>query len=63
VNGDGAVYFDPKDVVEMAKMIDNVLSSNVVRNQLIKKGQIQAAKYSWARMAKQTLEVYNRALK
>lgn len=62
VNGDGAVYFDPKNTIDMAKKIDQVLSNAALRNQLIKKGHIQVAKYSWARMAKQTLEIYNRAL-
>ncbi len=62
VSGEAAIYFDPKNTIEMAQKIDRVISNHAIRAQLVKKGQIQVAKYSWARMAKQTLEIYNRAL-
>jgi glycosyltransferase involved in cell wall biosynthesis len=62
VYGDAAIYFNPKDVHDMAEKISGVLSDNKLRQTLIAKGKTQAAKYSWVRMAKQTLDVYNKAL-
>ncbi len=62
VYGDAAVYFDPLDVDDMAQKIQEVLSDDQLRKELIKKGYAQAKKYSWHRMAEQTLEVYKEVL-
>lgn len=62
VYGDAAHYFNPLDVNDMATKITEVLEDPILREDLIKKGQAQAAKYSWRRMAEQTLEVYHQAL-
>lgn len=59
---DAAHYFDPLDVQSMADAINEVLTDKDLRNSLIAKGKQQAAKYSWQRMAEQTLEVYRKAL-
>lgn len=63
VYGDAAIYFDPLNTDDMAQKIDQVLSDQNLRNELIQKGYDQIKKYSWERMARQTLEVYNKALK
>lgn len=63
VLGDAAVYFDPSREKEMSKMIEKVLKDEKLRKQMIEKGYQQVKKYSWERMAKQTLEVYNEVLK
>jgi len=62
VYGDAAHYFDPTNTDDMAKKILEVLTNKVLRASLIKKGTQQANKYSWQRMAEQTLEVYKQAL-
>jgi glycosyltransferase involved in cell wall biosynthesis len=62
VYGGAAHYFDPTDVNDMAAKIDEVLSDQELRKKLIEKGKIQVKKYSWARMAKETLEVYKKVL-
>jgi glycosyltransferase involved in cell wall biosynthesis len=62
VLGDAAHYFDPTDVKDMALKIDEVLSNPVLRKKLVEKGKIQVKKYSWKRMAEQTLEIYNKVL-
>lgn len=59
---DAAVYFDPKNIEEMAGVIEKVLENESVRQELIKKGYKQAKKYSWNRMAKQTHKIYLDAL-
>jgi glycosyltransferase involved in cell wall biosynthesis len=58
-----AKYFDPKNVQDMAESIEQVLNNKDFRNKLIEKGYEQAKKYSWEKMATQTLEIYNKALK
>lgn len=62
IYGNGAHYFDPTDVQGMADAIDEVLTDKKLRKDLIKKGYAQADKYSWRRMAEQTLEVYKKTL-
>lgn len=62
VYGDGAWYFDPLDVHDIARCINEVLSNTQLRNQLILRGREQAKKYSWQKMAEQTLAIYEKAL-
>lgn len=63
VYGEAAYYFDPLSIEDMAEKINDVLGSTQLRESLIKKGSVQVQKYSWAKMAKQTLAVYAKALK
>lgn len=63
VYGEAAHYFDPLDVQAMADAINEVLSDKQLRSRLIEAGRAQAAKYSWQRMADQTLAVYEQVLK
>ncbi len=58
--GEAAIYFDPMDVDNIAEEIDALLNTPEELAQLRKAGPKQAAKYSWAKMAKTTLEIYRR---
>lgn len=62
VLGSAAIYFDPSDIKDMATKIDAILTSKKIRTTLIARGTKQVSKYSWDKMARETLEVYNRAL-
>lgn len=62
VYGDGALYFDPHSVDDMARTIEKLLTDDTLRTELIQKGTTQHQRYSWRRMAEQTLEVYRKAL-
>ena len=62
VYGDAAVYFDPTSADDIAATIAKILDDENLRQELIKKGYEQAAKYSWRRMAEQTHQVYMQAL-
>ena len=62
VYGNAPEYFVPTDVHAIANAIDKVLSNATLRQQMIQKGHRQVNKYSWERMAKQTLEIYEEAL-
>ncbi|MCL2445128.1 glycosyltransferase family 4 protein [Candidatus Saccharibacteria bacterium] len=63
VYGDAALYFDPHNTDDMTEKIHQVLTNKTLRTSLIKKGKQQHAKYSWEKMAKETYEVYQKALK
>lgn len=62
VCGDAALYFDPMSTKDMSVQIDKVLANTGLRTNLIHKGRNQAARYSWRRMAEQTLAVYKKLL-
>lgn len=58
VGGDAAVYFDPHNSQNMAKKISLVLDNQKLRKDLIDKGLERYKQFSWRKLAKQTLEVY-----
>jgi glycosyltransferase involved in cell wall biosynthesis len=62
VNRDGAVYFDPDDVADMARAIDSVISNDQLAAKLRRQGALVAKSYSWDRMAQQTLNVLSKSL-
>ena len=62
IYGDAAHYFDPLDVKAMADAINEVLTNGNLRQKLIAAGRDQVKKYSWGRMAEQTLAVYNHVM-
>ena len=63
VHGPAAHYFDPRDTQDIADKIHDVLTDDALRKDLIAKGATQVTTFSWSRMAKQTLEVFERVLK
>lgn len=63
VCGDAAHYFDPEDISDMTRAISEVLTDKNLREDLIKKGAKQVKKYSWRRMAEQTLAIYIASLR
>ena len=62
IYGHAAEFFDPENVEEMAKAISKVLDDKALRSKLIALGSAQAKKYSWAKMATQTLAIYKEVL-
>lgn len=61
VCGDNALYFDPNNVFDIAKKIDEVLKDKKLRENLAKEGLERAKQFSWRKMAAQTLRVYEEA--
>jgi len=59
---DAALYFDPQDIGDMAEKIADMISNDKLRQKHIARGKRVASQYSWERMARQTLEVFNQAL-
>lgn len=62
VYGEAAHYFNPNSVEDMAAKIDDVISDEARRKELIRKGYARIKKFSWRKMAEQTLGVYKDTL-
>ncbi len=60
VGGDAALYFDPKNIEEMASKIQLILNSEKLRNELIEKGKLRVKQFSWKKLAEETLKEYQR---
>lgn len=62
VYGDAAEYIDPYSEEDIAKKIMKVLASEKRRKELVATGKKQVKKYSWKKMAEQTVMVYQDVL-
>lgn len=63
VCGDGAIYFNPQDADDIAKKLIEVSKlTKQEREKIIKKGKTILSKFSWSKMAKQTLKIYESSL-
>lgn len=61
---ENAIYFDPNDILSIKDGLLNAFKLNVPeRLNIIKKSKDFVKKYSWRKMAMETLEVYNQAIK
>lgn len=58
-----ALYFDPYDVNDLVEKIKLIINDKNLRQMLIAKGYQQVKKYSWAKMASQTWEIYQNVLR
>lgn len=57
VYGDAALYFNPRSTDDIAHKIQQVLEG-LTRSLLVKAGEKRIKQFSWRKMAKQTLSVY-----
>ncbi|AHB42172.1 glycosyl transferase, group 1 [Candidatus Saccharibacteria bacterium RAAC3_TM7_1] len=62
VYGDAAHYFDPMNTQDITRAVGQVLDDKTLREELSRRGKLQIKKYSWQRMAEQTLTVYRQIL-
>lgn len=56
--GDSARYFNPLKPKDIAEKIKEILGNKKLREELIFKGYNKIKEYSWSKMAKETLKVY-----
>ncbi|BCK01205.1 glycosyltransferase family 4 protein [Anaerocolumna chitinilytica] len=61
VGGDACVYVSPNNPEQLAFEIERLLNSEMLRNEYINMGFIQAKKFSWDKTAQMTEEVYKYA--
>ncbi len=59
---DAVVYFDPLNISDMAEKIILVLTHKTLANELELKGSLLIKQYSWRKMAKETLSIYESVL-
>ena len=62
IYGDAALFFDPNNVTELVSKLEQIISDSTLREQLSTQGYLQARKYSWDKMVKETISIYNQAL-
>ncbi|MDD5625606.1 MAG: glycosyltransferase family 1 protein [Patescibacteria group bacterium] len=58
IYGSAALYFNPKNIEEMAATMNQIIESKNLREELIQKGSEQIKKYSWEKCAQETEEIY-----
>jgi glycosyltransferase involved in cell wall biosynthesis len=62
VVGDAALTFDPGSPEEMADKIWSLWSDDAMRHKFRIKGLEKVKQFSWENMARQTIDVYGKAL-
>lgn len=62
VAGDAALLIDPTSPDDIADKVGQILNSPELAETLRRKGYDQAKKFSWAKMAKETLSIYREVL-
>ena len=62
VAGSAAAYFDPQQPAQIAAAIEELLTDESRRSELVRLGAERAARFTWAETARGTLETYERAL-
>lgn len=60
VGGEGACYVDPANADVVATDLERMIRDPLEREAFVKAGQANIKRFSWAQMAKATLEVYHR---
>jgi len=63
VAGDAAILVNPEDENEIAEAIGNVLKDDNIKKQLREKGFEEVKKFSWEKVAKETLKVIEGVLR
>lgn len=63
IAGDAAVYFDPNSETDIQTKIENIITSESARSELIKKGFERAKNFFWQKCASETAQVYKKAMR
>lgn len=62
IYGDAAYYCNPRDAQNIAAKVSDVLDNSQLRKKLIAAGYQRLKKYSWRKMAEETIDVYQDVL-
>ncbi len=58
VVGDAALMVDPLDVAALAGAMQRLLNDQALRQEMVRRGVVQARNFTWSRAAKKLLDVY-----
>jgi glycosyltransferase involved in cell wall biosynthesis len=61
--GDAALLVDPNDQVALEEAIVRMIADRGLREELIAKGRDRARRFTWARAAQSTVDVYRRSMR
>jgi glycosyltransferase involved in cell wall biosynthesis len=56
--GDGALFFDPREVADLARQVRTVIQDDGVRERLIAQGRRNVERFSWRESARKVLVIY-----
>ncbi len=59
IYGDAAIFFNPKNAVDLKNKIMKLLENEELRQKMILSGMVQASNYSWEKMGAEILNIYN----
>ncbi len=62
IAGDAALYIDPYQPMQLADATNEIIENNELRHSLIKKGKVNAAKFTWQASVSSLLDVYQKLL-
>jgi glycosyltransferase involved in cell wall biosynthesis len=63
VFGDAALYFDPRNIDDMARKMAELISDDKLKSKLVRLGRARIKIFSWDITAKKTLNIYKKAFK
>jgi len=63
IYGEAALYFNPNSVEDLIEKLEILIKDPDLRRSLSESGYLQVRKYSWAKMAKETIAVYKQFLR
>lgn len=63
IGGQSAVYFDPNNLQQFISIAKELIENTSIRSRLSKLGLLQAAKFSWKKVAEETKLVYLETMK
>lgn len=62
IGRDAAVYFDPKNILQMRQAVTDILSNDSLRKEIIFNGHERIKDFSWNKCRKETQEVYHKVV-
>ncbi|MDD2823021.1 MAG: glycosyltransferase family 1 protein [Candidatus Daviesbacteria bacterium] len=61
VGGEAAIYFNPGDTTDIFEKTSKLLEDSKLRKELIKKGEKRFREFSWKKLTRETLDVYQKS--
>lgn len=62
IYGAAALFFNPKNAVDLKEKIKKLISNNNLHQQLVSAGIIQSKKYSWEKMGMEMVKIYENCI-